>query len=85
MKRIYKYPLSVKDNIFYLSPDSRILKCGEQNHALTVWIETDPDIRENVRFELKIICTGEVVPTGEYCDTVFLGNLVLHIYVEKAT
>lgn len=89
VKRIYKYPLEVKENQTVMMPNgSKILCCKVQNGVITLWAEfdrpyEDSQIYEDTKFEERII---QVYITGQkihyrpelcqikYIDTILTDN-----------
>lgn len=84
MRTVYKYELTTTDDIQTLNlPRSHIiLKFGEQNGRVVMWVDVRPG-RDTVLKKFQIIGTGHDI--GDYpaawLDTVQMSNgLVWHIY-----
>lgn len=88
--RIYKYEITSTNNFNVTLPKGyKILKYGVQGKGIYLWalVPFDNSIpRVKKRFE--IFGTGwdiskQTIDDIIYCDTVFIGNLVWHIFETK--
>lgn len=83
MRKIFKYELAHTDvHIKHLPCDCTILSVQEQNGALVMWAEVDPD-SEYIRMNIYIVGTGNPMPEGAntYIGTVQMSNgLVWHVF-----
>ena len=84
MRTIHKFELSLHDDIqkFNLPTGSQILKFGEQNGQVVMWVDLQTD-NDTYLVKFQIIGTGHDI--GDYpahwLDTVQMSNgLVWHIY-----
>jgi len=82
MKTIYKYQIYPYQTVYNLPEGSDILKAGVQDGEIYIWAEVDPDqpLKEGT---ILVVGTGHELPDRElgYIDTVFLDDLVFHIYI----
>lgn len=84
MRTIHKYPL-LQDLLEVQGTIHKILKVGEQNGELVIWIMVD-DEGETETLNVYIVGTGHKVPgelTGfDFFDTVQMQNgLVWHVFI----
>ena len=85
MKRIFKYALALGEvGLVWLPHGGVVRHFAEQNGQLTIWVEVDPEGKQELR-RFTIIGTGHVVPKdGKYIGTTFAGPFVWHLYELKA-
>lgn len=83
MKNIFKYQLdicSVTRHFSVLMPSTyKILKVGLQGPVPTIWAEVNPD-EPDVPHRFYLVPTGAEVPDGQHLDTLFIDQLVVHLY-----
>ena len=84
MRTVYKYELSITDDIQTLNVPMafQILKFGEQNERLVFWADVRPE-KDSQLMKFQVVGTGHEIgdyPAG-WLDTVQMSNgLVWHIY-----
>lgn len=82
-RTIYKYVL-IPDKQFLQVPEgARFLQAGEQNGDVVVWALVDTEAPSEGR-NVAVYGTGHEVPAapGVYLNTVFVGPLVFHVFVD---
>ena len=87
MKRIFKYPLPVDDEVVIPMPSgARILTVQAQNNLPCVWAVVTPDAEGMEDRRFRVFGTGHPIPEGtdslEYIGTFQLhnGRLVFHLF-----
>ena len=64
--------------------NAKIIKIAPQRHEVCIWAEIDTDDLIEER-QYMIVPTGQEPPvTIPYFDTVFIGDLVFHVYLENS-
>jgi hypothetical protein len=84
METVYKYFLEGRITKLELPVGSELLTAHEQEGKICVWVEQNREagMAGSVEIELHAIPTGGDVPTNSlYVGTVFIGDLVWHIYL----
>ena len=90
MRVIHKFSIP-KHRVFALEvpKSSRIIAINQQLNVPQLWLDVDPEEKENVIFELATIITGEQYQDEDwqYVGTYFLddGLFVGHVLVRKGT
>ena len=82
-RTICKYQLHPDNRCLWVPEGARFLQAGEQNGDIVVWALVDteaPSFSRNV----AVYGTGHEVPKdpGTYLNTVFVGPLVFHVFVD---
>ena len=86
MKRIFKYPLPVKDLVFLDLPGgAKVLSVAEQANEIVLYALVDDEMQSAERQAFRIVGTGhpcEDVPPMTFLGTVKLygGTLMFHVF-----
>ena len=85
MKKIYKYELNLGSGWIELPKGAITRKLGVQGNAIFLWAEVDPREAEKESKCFEVFGTGHEIYEDMgidrvYVDTVFMGELVWHIY-----
>lgn len=83
--QVYKFKIPVGGGTLPLPYESNILKVGVQGEDICMWAEVDPSIEKIEARVFFVTGTGHEIPEFEGCvrqfiDTVFMGDLVWHVY-----
>lgn len=91
MRSIWKYELSVKENILTLPLGSIIRYVGSQDGGgcmlggVCMWVEVDPECNQTEEVVLNVVGTGwkAIMPNDVYVGTAQVGAFVWHVYERK--
>lgn len=85
MKTIYKYELSVAENLIELPLGSEVLTVQTQNGEPHIWVKLDDEVRETKEHGFYVVGTGwKLDEIGEYIGTCQTPNgLVWHVFHDK--
>ena len=81
---VYKYHIPMLDPSAMIPQHATILKIGVQDRELYAWCKVNPTMKP-VKYTFHIEGTGYPLPAGRilnYLDTVFIDNLVLHVFLD---
>lgn len=90
MRAIYKYKLYAFEEKYLggyteVPTGAELLKVAVQHGQIFAWYAVDPDKTLHLKEKFAILATGQEIGEAHldsftYIDTVFIGNLVWHIY-----
>lgn len=84
MKVVYKFIINDRNTEIKIHKDAKILKASFQGDDLCLWADVDTEKEKTIR-DFYIFGTGQEITDDvgidfEYIDTVFIDNLVFHVY-----
>lgn len=86
MKKIYKYPLEIRDEQVVLLPTgSKILTVQSQGEQACIWALVNPTMSNDMAITIRIFGTGHTIQDSdkmEYIGTFQMcgGSLVFHVF-----